>query len=250
MIGDLGRLQGGHVAANGVEFRVLRAGDHGPLALCLHGFPDSAYTWRELLPALAERGYRAVAPFMRGYAPTGLAPDARYDVSALADDAIALHQALGGDERAVIIGHDWGADAAYGAGALAPARWRRVVALAVPPGVLDQRLYSDFEQLKRSFYVFLLQTSLAEEVVGANDMEFIDRLWLEWSPGSDSTHLRALAKAEPRRCGKPARRDRLLPADGRRGGRRRSRTAWVARAPPQCLPSPPCICTGSETGAS
>ena len=195
MIGDLGRLQGGHVAANGVEFRVLRAGDQGPLALCLHGFPDSAYTWRELLPALAERGYRAVAPFMRGYAPTGLAPDARYDVSALADDAIALHQALGGDERAVIIGHDWGADAAYGAGALAPARWRRVVALAVPPGVLDQRLYSDFEQLKRSFYVFLLQTSLAEEVVGANDMEFIDRLWLEWSPGFDSTHLRALAKA-------------------------------------------------------
>jgi pimeloyl-ACP methyl ester carboxylesterase len=195
LIDDLGRLQGGHVAANGVDFRVLQAGDHGPLALCLHGFPDSAYTWHEILPALAERGYRAVAPFMRGYAPTGLAPDARYDVSALADDAIALHEALGGNERAVIIGHDWGADAAYGAGALAPARWRRVVALAVPPAVLDQRLYSDFEQLKRSFYVFLLQTSLGEEVVGANDMEFIDRLWLEWSPGFDSTDIRALAKA-------------------------------------------------------
>lgn len=195
MIGDLGRLQEGHIAANGVDFRMLQAGEHGPLALCLHGFPDSAYTWHEILPALAERGYRAVAPFMRGYAPTGLAPDARYDVSSLADDAIALHEALGGDERAVIIGHDWGADAAYAAGALAPARWRRVVALAVPPAVLDQRLYSDFQQLQRSFYVFLLQTSLAEEVVGANDMEFIDRLWLEWSPGFDSTDIRALAKA-------------------------------------------------------
>ena len=124
LIGDLGLLQKGHVAANGVDFRVLQAGDHGPLALCLHGFPDSAYTWHENLPALAERGYRAVAPFMRGYAPTGLVPDARYHVSALTDDAIALHEALGGDERAVIIGHDWGADAAYGAGALAPARWR------------------------------------------------------------------------------------------------------------------------------
>jgi pimeloyl-ACP methyl ester carboxylesterase len=151
LIDELGRFEGGHIAANGVDFRVLQAGDHGPLALCLHGFPDSAYTWREILPALAERG--------------------------------------------VIIGHDWGADAAYGAGALAPARWRRVVALAVPPAVLDQRLYSDFEQLKRSFYVFLLQTSLAEEVVGANDMDFIDRLWLEWSPGFDSTDIRALAKA-------------------------------------------------------
>ena len=43
---------------------------HGPLALCLHGFPDSAWTWRHLLPALADAGFRAVTPSMRGYAPT------------------------------------------------------------------------------------------------------------------------------------------------------------------------------------
>ena len=59
------------LSANGVEFTVLEAGS-GPLALCLHGFPDSAYTWRHLLPALAEAGFHAVAPFMRGYAPTGI----------------------------------------------------------------------------------------------------------------------------------------------------------------------------------
>jgi len=99
LIGDLGRLQGRDVAVNGVDFPVLQAGDRGPLALCLHGYTDSAYTWHELLPALAERGYRAVAPFMRSYAPTGLAPDARYDVSALVDDALHCMRRSVGDER-------------------------------------------------------------------------------------------------------------------------------------------------------
>jgi pimeloyl-ACP methyl ester carboxylesterase len=63
------------VEANGIDFGFLEAGS-GPLALCLHGFPDSAHTWRHLLPALARAGFRAVAPFMRGYAPTGVATDA------------------------------------------------------------------------------------------------------------------------------------------------------------------------------
>ncbi|MGW2200332.1 alpha/beta fold hydrolase, partial [Streptosporangium sp. NPDC001682] len=62
------------VTANGVEFAYLSAGE-GPLALCLHGFPDTAHTWRHLLPELAGRGYRAVAPFMRGYAPTSIPAD-------------------------------------------------------------------------------------------------------------------------------------------------------------------------------
>jgi pimeloyl-ACP methyl ester carboxylesterase len=59
------------VGANGLEFGLLEAGA-GPLALCLHGFPDSASTWRHLLPVLAEAGFHAVAPFMRGYAPTAI----------------------------------------------------------------------------------------------------------------------------------------------------------------------------------
>jgi pimeloyl-ACP methyl ester carboxylesterase len=64
-------VRSGRVTANGIEFGVLEVGS-GPLALCLHGFPDSAHTWRYLLPELARAGFRAVAPFMRGYAPTPL----------------------------------------------------------------------------------------------------------------------------------------------------------------------------------
>jgi pimeloyl-ACP methyl ester carboxylesterase len=124
------------VRANGLQFGVLEAGS-GPLALCLHGFPDAAHTWRHLLPALAGAGFHAVAPFMRGYAPTAVPADGAYHLSALVADAVALHEVLGGDANAVLIGHDWGAEAAYGAAAFAPGRWRRLVTLAVPPAALD-----------------------------------------------------------------------------------------------------------------
>ena len=85
--------------ANGVDFAYCSDGPaDGPLALCLHGFPDTAHTWRHLLPRLAEAGYHAVAPFMRGYAPTQVPPDGRYDTGTLALDACELHEALGGSE--------------------------------------------------------------------------------------------------------------------------------------------------------
>jgi pimeloyl-ACP methyl ester carboxylesterase len=172
------------VRANDLEFGILEAGA-GPLALCLHGFPDTAHTWQFLLPALAGAGFHAVAPFMRGYAPTQVPPDGAYQVGALVADAVALHEVLGGDEDAVLIGHDWGAEAAYGAAAYAPHRWRRLVTLAVPPAALDQVLYSDYEQLRRFFYEFMFRDPLgfAEAVVAGNEMAFIDKLWRDWSPG-------------------------------------------------------------------
>lgn len=176
------------VRANGLEFGLLEAGT-GPLALCLHGFPDSAHTWRHLLPVLAEAGFHAVAPFMRGYAPTAIPEDGCFGVGALVADAIALHQVLDGDGDAVLIGHDWGAEAAYGAAAFAPDRWRRVVTLAVPPRALDPLLFSDYQQLKRFFYLFLLGDPRlrAEAIVAADGMAFLDRLWREWSPGYDAS---------------------------------------------------------------
>ena len=88
----------------------------GPLALCLHGFPDSPWTYRYLLPELAEAGYRAVAPFNRGFAPTEVPADHHYvHTSTMVADAVALHEALGGDGDAVLIAHDWGAVSAWGA---------------------------------------------------------------------------------------------------------------------------------------
>jgi pimeloyl-ACP methyl ester carboxylesterase len=183
------------VQASDLEFGLLEAGT-GPLALCLHGFPDTAHTWTRLLPELAAAGFRAVAPFMRGYAPTGIPADGAYQVGALAADAVALHEVLGGGSDAVLIGHDWGAEAAYGAAAHAPERWRRVVTLGVPPAGADFALFSDYDQLRRFFYLFMFRDPLgfAEGVVASDNMAFLDRLWQDWSPGFEAAGHLALVK--------------------------------------------------------
>ncbi|MDR0341642.1 MAG: alpha/beta hydrolase [Nocardiopsaceae bacterium] len=178
------QVRAGTANVNGLEFGLLEAGS-GPLALCMHGFPDNAHTWGRLLPVLAKAGFHAVAPFMRGYAPTAVPADGAYHVGTLAADAVALHEALGGESDAVLIGHDWGAEAAYAAAAYAPGRWRRLVTLAVPPAALDPVLFSDYDQLRRFFYLFVFRDPAggAEAVVAADGMAFIDRLWADWSPG-------------------------------------------------------------------
>ncbi|MEY4173276.1 MAG: hypothetical protein RI900_441 [Actinomycetota bacterium] len=175
------------VSANGVDFTALTMGD-GPLALCLHGFPDSAYGWRHLLPALAAAGFRAVAPFQRGYAPTSVPPDGLYQSGVLGVDANALHQALGADERAVIIGHDWGASGTHAAAVLEPHRWSKVVSMAVPPGgAIGMSFITNLAQIKRSWYMFFFQHPLSDMVVPGNDLAFIDMLWADWSPGHEAT---------------------------------------------------------------
>lgn len=169
----------------GLRFGALAEGpEDGPLALCLHGFPDSAQTWRHLLPELGAAGYRAVAPWMRGYAPTGPAPDGRYELARLGEDANGLHAALGADGRAVLIGHDWGASAVYHAVLAEPERWSRAVAIAVPPTVGGIDLSCE-PQMRRSWYSFLLQLPVAEEAVMREDLRLIRRLWEDWSPGYD-----------------------------------------------------------------
>ena len=156
------------------------------MALCLHGFPDSPWTYRHLLPELAKAGYRAVAPFMRGYAPTEAPSDGRYQTSVLAADVIALHQALGADSQAVLIAHDWGSVAAYGGVALEPARWRRCVIMNVPPLAVFGQVAFCYEQIKRSFYFWFFQMKIADAIVPADDLAFIDGLWADWSPGYDA----------------------------------------------------------------
>ena len=175
----------GRVTANDVDFAYFEAGS-GPLALCLHGFPDSAHTWRHLLPALADAGFHAVAPFMRGYAPTAVPADGRYQTAALGLDANALHEALGGDGSAVLIGHDWGAMATYVAGNHDPNRWSKLVTMAVPPAGAVAGGFLTYAQLRKSWYMFFFQHGLSEVVVGMDDLAFIDGLWADWSPGFDA----------------------------------------------------------------
>ena len=172
------------IIANGLEFAYLEDGPaDGPLALCLHGFPDSAPTWRHLLPELAEAGYHAVAPWLRGYAPTALPIDKQFQVGALVADVRSLHEVLGGRSDSILIGHDWGALTLYNAAANQPDRWSRVVAMAVPPAPALMAGFFEFEQLKRSWYVFFFQTPIAEMAVAMDDLAFIDHLWADWSPG-------------------------------------------------------------------
>ena len=101
------------------------------------------------MPELVRAGFRAIAPFTRGYAPTSIAPDDCYQTGARAADINALHEALGGDENAVLIGHDWGASTVMTAAANAPHRWKRVVAMSVPPvSILRKALTGNHAQIK------------------------------------------------------------------------------------------------------
>ena len=175
------------VSANGTDFSYLECGT-GKLALLLHGFPDTAQTWRHLMPELADMGYRVIAPFMRGYAPSAVPSDGCYQTAMLARDANALHENLGGDSEAIIIGHDWGAPSCYGAAIDAPTRWRKVIGMAVPPtAALGMAFVQNLEQIKKSWYMFFFQHGLADLVVGANNHAFIEMLWRDWSPGYDAS---------------------------------------------------------------
>jgi pimeloyl-ACP methyl ester carboxylesterase len=183
-------------SANGVDFAYLEAGTpDGPLALCLHGFPDHALTFEALLGDLAAAGFHAVAPWMRGYAPTAVPPDGRYQTGALALDALALTDALAGDGEAVLVGHDWGTACAYPACSHRPERFSRLVAMAVPHRLaMAGRVFQSPAQLKRWWYMFFFQHPTAEMAVEANDFALIDSLWRDWSPGFTPPpgYLRAL----------------------------------------------------------
>lgn len=165
-----------------VTFQAFEDGG-GPLVLCLHGFPDAAHSFRHQMPALVRAGHRVVAPFMRGYAPTGTPRDGRYDGMALGEDVVALLDALGAED-AVVFGHDWGAAAAYFAALLAPARIRKLVTAAVPYGpALFRALAGDYAQQRRSWYMFFFQQALADQALARDDFAMIDHLIRDWSPG-------------------------------------------------------------------
>jgi pimeloyl-ACP methyl ester carboxylesterase len=176
------------VTANGIDFAYLESGPAGgPLALLLHGFPDTARSLDGIRHALAGAGWHAVAPWMRGYHPTSPAADGVYQPAALALDAAALIEALSPRAPAVVVGHDWGSIAATGAAILRPELVRRAVSLALPhPAIIASRFAGDLDQLKRSWYMWFFQlTGIPEIVAPANDFGLIRRLWRDWSPGLD-----------------------------------------------------------------
>ena len=119
------------VDANGIRMHIAEQGE-GPLVILCHGFPESWYSWRHQLAALAAAGYHAVAPDQRGYGESD-APEAidQYDLCHLAGDIVGLVYALG-EKRAAIVGHDWGAPVAWTSAVLRPDVFDSVCLMSVP----------------------------------------------------------------------------------------------------------------------
>lgn len=181
------------LTANGIDFTYHRAGEGDRLALCLHGFPDNAHSFDPLTNDLVEAGYTVAAPYMRGYGPTGPAPDGDYSAGALGADAVALAETLRereGCDEAVLVGHDWGAVAGYAAARQDPGAFSKLVTMAVPPGFTALALSAP-RQLFRSWYIWLFQfPGIAERALTAEEFALVEVLWALWSPGwEDDDHI-------------------------------------------------------------
>ncbi|HEY7800668.1 MAG TPA: alpha/beta hydrolase [Hyphomonadaceae bacterium] len=121
------------VETNGIKLRIAEAGK-GPLVVLAHGWPESWYSWRHQIPAIAAAGYHVVAPDMRGYGKSDKPPAVEdYDINHLSGDIVGLLDALG-EEKAILIGHDWGAVVAWNTVLLHPDRFSAMIAMSVPNG--------------------------------------------------------------------------------------------------------------------
>lgn len=161
-----------------------------PLALCLHGFPDTPYGFRKIAPRLVDAGWRVVAPFMRGYAPSSIPSDGSYHIGAMMDDALRVRSAAGGTDADVVIGHDWGAIATTGLAAMPDSPFTKAVIMSVPPSAAFRRNAGAAErgrlaghlarQLFRSWYIMYFQLPVAPEHSAS---WVLPLLWRRWSPG-------------------------------------------------------------------
>jgi pimeloyl-ACP methyl ester carboxylesterase len=171
------------VSANGVRLHVAEAGS-GPLVVLLHGFPEFWWSWRHQLQALADAGFRAVAPDLRGYAASDKPPRG-YDSLTLAADVAGLVRALG-ERDAVVVGHDWGGHIGWTMAAVHPGVVRRLVAISVPhPLRWLSALPRDGEQRRASAYMARFQLPWhPERWIVADDAANVSALLHAWGgPG-------------------------------------------------------------------
>ena len=177
------------IETNGIRMHIAEAGD-GPLVLLLHGWPESWYSWRHQLPALASAGYHAVAPDVRGYGQTDKPqPVEAYSMKLLMDDYLGLLKVLGAN-TAVVVGHDWGAPMAWTSAALHPDRYRAVVGMSVPhlgrsPMPPTQLLKAAFGD--NWFYILYFQEPGVAEAEFEADIPRTMRTILAGAPGFDTT---------------------------------------------------------------
>ncbi len=173
------------IESNGIHMRIAEMGE-GPLVLFVHGWPESWYSWRHQLPAIAAAGYRVVAPDMRGYGKSDKpAAVEDYDIQHVTGDLVGILDALG-EKTAILVGHDWGAIVTWHAMLLHPDRFTALVAMSVPYN--GRGPVSVVDGLRRSlgdnfFYILYFQEpGVAEKEFDADPRAILSRLYL--SPGS------------------------------------------------------------------
>lgn len=169
------------IEANGLELAALTWGGSGPLVLMIHGFPDTPRTWDVVGPRVAAAGFRVVAPYTRGIAPSQAPVGDAYDSDTLGTDVLALIEALG-EAQAIVVGHDFGASAAYSAAGLQPERVRKLVTVAIPhPASLRPSL----RKLWGVRHFFTHRLPGAARRFAAHDFAQVRTLYERWSPGFD-----------------------------------------------------------------
>jgi epoxide hydrolase 4 len=164
------------VRANGIDFNVAMAGSGERLALCLHGFPESSFSWRYQMPLLARLGYRVWAPDLRGYGrssrPQGVEA---YALEELQEDVASLIEAAGA-KHVVLIGHDWGALIAWYYAMFGLPPISKLIIMNVPHPALAERGLRTFRQLVKSWYIFFFQLpKIPEWALARNGCEAIGR---------------------------------------------------------------------------
>lgn len=169
------------IAANGLDFAIDECGEGPDIALCLHGFPESRFSWRHQLPALAAAGWHAVAPDLRGYGGSSRPREqAAYHIDHLVADAGAIFDALGARRR-LLVAHDWGALIAWVFAIRQTRRLDGLVVMNVPhPQVFNDVLRTSWVQKRKSWYVAFFQLPrLPEMLLGANHARGIGKAFTD-----------------------------------------------------------------------
>lgn len=170
------KIETRRIDANGLTFEVDEAGSGSKFALLLHGFPESKFSWRYQIPLLVKLGYRVWAPNLRGYGKTSKPEGiAAYHIDHLVDDVAGLIAASGAKET-LLVAHDWGAVIAWQMAMRQVKPLERLIIMNVPHPACYLRELRNWEQLRRSWYVFAFQLPfLPEWRLLANDAEVVAR---------------------------------------------------------------------------
>jgi pimeloyl-ACP methyl ester carboxylesterase len=189
MVGEMAERR---IATNGIELVALDEGEGEPVVLC-HGFPELAFSWRHQVPALVQAGYRVIAPDMRGYGRSSVPAEVEaYDVLSLCGDLCGLLDALG-LERAVFVGHDWGASVVWQLAVAHPESVRAVAGLSVPfvPRAPAAPIPIMRRHLGEDFYiVWFQQPGVADEALASDVRRTLttSRQWTaRWAEEDGST---------------------------------------------------------------